>query len=337
MWGIKNNKILPLMIVGAIFFVLFLSLDFETYQKHHTTASHVVWEQKYLENAIVIVGPHSEDWVLNKINHARKRIWVGVYTFTLPNMREALLRAKKTGVDVRVILEKNPFGNTSINRETIQFFRENNIDFHESTEQQFSFMHAKYMIFDDEWILETANWTRSSFSSNREFFISWSDSLILENLAYIFENDFAWWIWTSRDLRLLAGPTNARERLTLFLEKASQSIDIYAPDFSDSLLIDRLDQICQSGRRVRLLIADYPGEDEQENHGDCIQTRKMKKPLHAKVLIRDKWDTFVGSFNYTKNSLENNREMGLFLSWSATKSISQTFESDWKQAEVALH
>jgi phosphatidylserine/phosphatidylglycerophosphate/cardiolipin synthase-like enzyme len=102
--------------------------------------------------------------------------------------------------------------------------------------------------------------------------------------------------------------------LILFLDKTSKSIDIYAPNFSDSLLLARVDEMCQSGRRVRLLIADYPGEDEQEKHGDCIQTRKMKKPLHAKVLIRDGLYTFVGSFNYTKNSLENNREMGLFLS-----------------------
>ena len=39
----------------------------------------------------------------------------------------------------------------------------------------------------------------------------------------------------------------------------------------------------------------------------------MKKPLHAKVLLRGDGTAFVGSFNYTKNSLENNREIGIFL------------------------
>lgn len=38
----------------------------------------------------------------------------------------------------------------------------------------------------------------------------------------------------------------------------------------------------------------------------------MKKPLHAKVLIRDGDSAFIGSFNYTKNSLERNREIGIF-------------------------
>ncbi|MCB9806572.1 hypothetical protein H6768_01490 [Candidatus Peribacteria bacterium] len=33
-------------------------------------------------------------------------------------------------------------------------------------------MHAKFMLLDNQWIIETANWTRASFSSNREFFIT---------------------------------------------------------------------------------------------------------------------------------------------------------------------
>lgn len=55
---------------------------------------------------------------------------------------------------------------------------------------RFAFMHAKYAIIDNEWILETANWTRASFSSNREFFILGRDALILENLSSIFSSDF---------------------------------------------------------------------------------------------------------------------------------------------------
>lgn len=91
---------------------------------------------------------------------------------------------------MKVLLEKNPYNTVTINRETIQFLRENKIPFHESSEKQFAFMHAKYMIFDDSWIVETANWTRSSFSTNREFFVLGSDASILTNLSEIFQKDF---------------------------------------------------------------------------------------------------------------------------------------------------
>lgn len=43
------------------------------------------------------------------IDNSQKRVWVALYTFTLPSLREALVRAKKRGVDVRIILEKFPF------------------------------------------------------------------------------------------------------------------------------------------------------------------------------------------------------------------------------------
>jgi len=46
------------------------------------------------------------------------------------------------------------------------------------------------MIIDADWIVETANWTRASFSTNREFFIVGKDESILQNLTSIFESDF---------------------------------------------------------------------------------------------------------------------------------------------------
>jgi phosphatidylserine/phosphatidylglycerophosphate/cardiolipin synthase-like enzyme len=51
-------------------------------------------------------------------------------------------------------------------------------------------MHAKYMLFDNDWIIETANWTRASFSSNREFFLQGRDHEIYRNLEALFSADF---------------------------------------------------------------------------------------------------------------------------------------------------
>ncbi len=110
--------------------------------------------------------------------------------FTVPSLMEALSQAEKRGVEVKILLEKDPYNATTINRSAIQFFQNNNIDFYETDNQYFSFMHAKYAIIDDIWIISTANWTRSSFSSNREFFILGKDSIILTNLKKMFESDF---------------------------------------------------------------------------------------------------------------------------------------------------
>jgi phosphatidylserine/phosphatidylglycerophosphate/cardiolipin synthase-like enzyme len=116
-------------------------------------------------------------------------------------------------------------------------------------------------------------------------------------------------------VRLLAGPTNARERIIDFISSTQKSLDIYAPSFSDAGLLTKLSELCYQKKIIRILLANYQNESTQRpDYGTCIQVRIMKKPLHAKSIIRDNQSGFVGSFNYTKNSLENNREIGLFVS-----------------------
>ena len=171
---------------------------------------------------------------------------MSVYTFTIPAFREALLRAQKRGVDVRVITEQHPYESTSINRQTQEFLQTNQIPFHESNSHQFAFMHAKYMIFDDDWIIETANWTHASFTTNREFFFFGTDPSILANLANIFQKDFSGGRGVSTDVRLLAGPTNAQERLDGFLEKTQKIVDIYTPSLTDASFIHALSDICHA-------------------------------------------------------------------------------------------
>lgn len=324
-----------ILVVVAYIFVGSINID--EYTRHHSISQSVSGEQQFLTTATIKKWPISESWIIDMIDSSRERVWVSVYTMTLPILREALVRAHKRGVNVRVILEKFPFWNTSINRETELYLRENNIPLHQSGEKQFAFMHAKFSVIDSNWIVETANWTRASFSSNREFFIHGTDVSILGSLAAIFESDFAGGIGASEDTRLLAGPTNARERIINFVDKTQSSIDIYAPSFSDGELLKKISDICLQGKTVRLLLADYEDSaDSALEKGTCLQVHHMKKPLHAKVIMRDRKSVFVWSFNYTQNSLENNREVWLFISGEMVKSISEAFESDWKLSEVAL-
>ena len=52
--------------------------------------------------------------------------------------------------------------------------------------------------------------------------------------------------------------------------------------------------------------------------------------------ITDMNEAFIGSFNFTKNSLENNREVWIFIHGQKIGEIAQIFENDWQRAEVAL-
>lgn len=331
----RFSSIINIGLLLLVIVLVFRSVDMSEYESYRWGAQSLVsGEQKFIRDIEFKISPGKEDWLIKKIDNTKHRAWINVYTFTLPWLRESLLRAKNRGVDVRVLLEKNPYNSVTINRETIQFLRENKISFHESSEKQFAFLHAKYMIFDDSWIVETANWTRSSFSTNREFFVLGSDTSILTDLSEIFQKDFTGWRGKSSDSRLLAGPTNARERLILFLDRSEKQIDIYASSLTDEEIIQKLNDMCHAGVKVRILNAEY--EENTQKYDTCLQVRIMRKPLHAKVILSDVSEWFIGSFNYTKNSLENNREVWIFIHGQKIREIAQIFENDWQRAEVAL-
>jgi phosphatidylserine/phosphatidylglycerophosphate/cardiolipin synthase-like enzyme len=65
----------------------------------------------------------------------------------------------------------------------------------------------------------------------------------------------------------------------------------------------------------------------------CPKIRLMKKPLlHAKAIIIDDKSAFVGSFNFTKNSLENNREAGIFIQKNSILELVNSFQEDWSKS-----
>ena len=65
---------------------------------------------------------------------------------------------------------------------------------------------------------------------------------------------------------------------------------------------------------MRILNAEY--EESEQKYDTCLQVRTMRKPLHAKVILTDRNQGFVGSFNYTKNSWCNKTLSSI---WSRSK------------------
>lgn len=332
------RHISSILICVAISVFLWKSIDIGTYRQYHAQSPPYSnsQERTFLDKINIIASPRKEDWLLQYIDNADREIKVAIYMFTVPSLREALLRAKKRWVDVKILLEGNPYNATGINRETVVFFEKNGLNFSETQTQYFSFMHAKYMIIDDIWIIATANWTRSSFSSNREFFVVGQDIKILQELRKIFDADFSHKVWVSDYPSIIIWPTNTRDKLVNFIQSADKEIHLYMPSLTDIGIIEELHQACSENKEVSILLDQENQKDNDWYNKDiivkkgCPKIRIMKKPsLHAKVLIVDKSEAFLGSFNFTENSLENNREIGIFINGKTVSEIVNIFYQDW--------
>lgn len=116
---------------------------------------------------IPIIDREYFDLVQATMKKAKKRIWVMVYGFKLSSSKDAradiladeMIKAKKRGVKVKVILEKSNFNEwlNRMNSETIEYFKENGIEARLDNEDVIT--HAKVVIIDDSVFLGSTNWS----------------------------------------------------------------------------------------------------------------------------------------------------------------------------------
>ena len=124
------------------------------------------------------------------MNTAQKKIYIEVYIFTEKRMRNALIEAKKRGVDVKVLLENNPYQAPNLNDDTYEIFEEAGIEVQWSDPLEYSLNHSKLLIIDERVYVSTGNFSYSMFKSNRDFLFSFSKKNIVEQFEKLFLLDF---------------------------------------------------------------------------------------------------------------------------------------------------
>lgn len=261
----------------------------------------------------------SLDRIIETLRSAKNRIWLEVYMLSEKRIIAALAEAQTRGVDVRIILEPNPYGNPYINKKAFTTLENKKIAVSWADGSRFNFTHAKFFVIDDSYLIMTANMTHSAFATNREFYIEGHDSKILETLSRIFESDMAHTPIEITHPNLIISPIDARTKLVTLLESAKKSILLYAEVFDDEALKQILIRKAQENIPVTIILTNPKKIAANQAFIDSLSPFGIrfftpKKPIiHAKAAIIDSSVAYVGSINFTKNSLENNREVGVLF------------------------
>ena len=104
-----------------------------------------------------------DEHVIQAINSANNSIDIAMYSFTLDEIGEAVVKAKQRGVRVRVVVEKQQVSKYS------EYWRmiENNVSVFNDTNS--GFMHDKFAVIDGKIVLTGSyNWTKHATYSNNE-------------------------------------------------------------------------------------------------------------------------------------------------------------------------
>lgn len=272
--------------------------------------------------------------IIDKIHNAQNEILLEVYMLTHKDIQKALIEAKKRGVHVKVILEKNPYKAYNLNNSAYKLLSSNGVNVVWSSPENYSLNHSKLLIIDDLSIISTGNFTHSTFTKNRDFFVFSYDDQLTKTLKNIFMLDYSWDKGSFYHTNIFTSPDNSRNRIEWLIKNAQSSLELYFPYTQDRNLKELLIQQANKSIDISLIIDQKSLESDAEDISDFqkagIKVSIMKKPsLHAKAVLSDKKILYIGSINFSHYSLDENREIGLLIkNPDVIKNFLSIFNSD---------
>lgn len=287
--------------------------------------------------------------VVGAIDGAKRSVWLQIYMLTDVAVIEALGRAAERGLDVRVLLEEKPYnpGNPNSALSTNQKVATNletqgcKVSW---TNPQFNFTHAKGMLVDGQvaYVL-TYNLTKAATETNREFGVINRAMSDVGELRRIFLADWNRQPYQPLDPDLVVSPDNARMRILALMAGAERELLVGVEVISDPEVMAMLAYKRGLGVDVRVLVgsvkkitANLAPANQLAAAG--VPTRSQGRPyLHAKYIIADGEAAYVGSINFSTNSLDENRELGLILQEPEVMStLRKTWDIDWPKADPVI-
>ncbi len=273
--------------------------------------------------------------LIEELDAARSSISIEIYLLTDDDVIAALFRARDRGVIVRVLLEKDPYGGSNQQPQVFDTLTNGGIQVRWNTAAK-RFSHIKLMVIDQRVaLIMNLNLTYSALTKNRELAVITTDPDLVDHAARIFEND-----WQGKDGEipgpLTLSPETSRSTILGMIESAQSTLDIYAEVITDPEFISKVEAAIDRGVQVRIIMTQGYGQNmldepvgELVRHGAELHT--LASPyVHAKLIMVDDRQAFIGSQNYTSTSMDENREVGVVISGGSNlERLRRVFDRDF--------
>lgn len=320
--------ILVLFVYGWYFFI---------HQQSHPSNLNVLGAST---NLVLYVQPDTgHQPLLDAINSAQKEVLVEVYLLSDKQIISALENAHSRGVDVKVMMEQHPVGSGTLNTKTKQELDSDDIAT-EWSNPSFTLTHEKSITIDgSETFVLSQNLTASAFSKNREYDVLDTNPTDVTEVRTIFIDDWERKSFSPpQDTNLIESPDNSQAALTTLVNNATTSVDAETEDINDNQLTQTLAEKAKT-IKIRLIVPTLSQVSSNEqalkeltNAG--VQVKTISSPyMHAKMILADDTKAYIGSINFSTQSMNDNRELGIILTQpDDLQTLQTTFETDWDKA-----
>jgi cardiolipin synthase A/B len=259
--------------------------------------------------------------VYNFINSATKTLDMTMYELVDTTAEKDLASLAAKGVTVHVILDHNL--EAASNQPAYNYLTANGVAVHWAN-PKYHATHQKTITVDGRTsLILTANLTTNSTSPDRDFAITDTGAKDVAEIEAVFNADF-----NSTDVTptsassLIWSPNEASTALVSLMQSAKHSLLVESEEMSDPTIVATLANSAKAGVAVKVIMTNgnnaYASEFETLTQaGAKVYTYADNSTtlyIHAKVMLIDYGTStghaFLGSENFSTDSLTQNRELG---------------------------
>jgi phosphatidylserine/phosphatidylglycerophosphate/cardiolipin synthase-like enzyme len=282
----------------------------------------------------VIIQPGDSFFpIVGAIDSATESIKMTIFRMNDPIVKDALRNAVKRGVKVQILVAIDSKGWIKRNKKLTEDLAKLGVEVkaQRADKDKIKRYHYKFMLVDHSHsMILTFNPTQKNLHYTRDFGVSIRDEEITEELRRLFDADWNKQKFTPAASPLVISPYNSRERLIQLLKSATRSIRILDAKIDDTEVVGVLAKQAAAGIDVKIISR----RTDLTNLLPNLEVRKLARyKLHAKCIVVDGKQFFLGSQNLRAVSLDQRRELGIIIEDHAIAGrIERVFGEDWANA-----
>lgn len=354
-WGISMKKQQLSAFALSMCFGFYLPLNLAVAAPSTSVPAAWISELSLDQKPTLFVTPSPEGRkpFADAMDAANTSLRLYMYRLTDGWMVQKLKAAQARGVKVQIILDPDKMKPANT-KKIVDGMMAEGIEVRGGS-PRFTMSHAKTLVIDDSWALVTTMNLTWTFATSRGFGVEVHDKSAISEIVKVFEVD-----WnlandpTGRrpldsiysDANLVWSPGNSEDKLIDLVRSSKKVIEVLVENLGATPLLEELSQAAKRGVKVKVItplcltsvnpLHNYQYIQKLVQGG--IEVRSVPLPhtaehpySHAKFMAIDAKYVYLGSQNFSKNSLQKARELGIvFDDVSVYRQLAEVWDQDWK-------
>jgi cardiolipin synthase A/B len=299
-----------------------------------------------MTHSLIVLPDDSGKPILDALSSARRSLNIRMFLFTDPTLLNAVVAAKRRGVNVRVMLNPARRSGEAENEAARKALAAAGIEVRDSN-PAFDLTHQKSMVIDGTTgFVESLNWETRDLTETRDYAVVTTHVDEIAEMVDCFDAD-----WARADFapkpgsRLIWCPNHGRERIAEFIDSAKHTLWLQNERYQDTVIIERLVRAANRGVKIHILarpphtlkvdklVEGVGGLRIMGDVGAKIHRLKGLK-LHAKMILADEKRAVVGSINLAPGSFDARRELAIDVeSHHVVDRLNKVAHHDWENSQ----